>query len=244
MNNFNQDDFNNFILDNNIIGFNETPRRLSSGKMSHWYVNWRNVANNAFLIDRVINFVFGFVYDHGLNPNTFYGVPDGATKLGILTAFEWARFYERDHTISMGRKEPKQHGDEADRYFVGAPAGKTIVIEDVTTTGESLMEKGLNYVKYHALKAELIAAIALTDRQEKVVQELASVRSDRGMIVSFPKSYTTVKEIVEQKYNIPFLAISHALELLPEAYQRQKPGKQIGFLVIEELAKDGISIRL
>jgi orotate phosphoribosyltransferase len=41
----------------------------------------------------------------------------------------------------MGRAKPKDHGDPKDRYFVGEPGGKVVILEDVTTTGKSLIEK-------------------------------------------------------------------------------------------------------
>ena len=36
----------------------------------------------------------------------------------------------------MGRAKPKQHGSPEDKYFVGEPNGKIVVLEDVTTTGK------------------------------------------------------------------------------------------------------------
>ena len=41
---FNQETFDNFILKSDIIGFFKDPITTKSGRLSHWYVNWRNVA--------------------------------------------------------------------------------------------------------------------------------------------------------------------------------------------------------
>jgi len=47
---FNQEKFNQFILENKVVGFFEEPITLKSGRLSHWYVNWRNVAEDVFFI--------------------------------------------------------------------------------------------------------------------------------------------------------------------------------------------------
>ena len=141
---FNQQKFNQFILENNVIGFFEEPITLKSGRLSFWYVNWRNVAQDVFLLDKLTDLVINFVEDLNLKPDCFYGVPEGATKLGILTQYKWAKkssnFGLASHILPMGRGKPKDHGDLKDRFFVGMPRGETVILEDVTTTGSSLLE--------------------------------------------------------------------------------------------------------
>ena len=39
----------------------------------------------------------------------------------------------------MGRGKQKEHGDPKDKFFVGIPNGDTIILEDTTTTGSSLI---------------------------------------------------------------------------------------------------------
>jgi hypothetical protein len=57
--------------------------------------------------------------DEGLNPDCFYGVPEGATKLAIVTQSKWAQFApnygQGSHCLPMGRAQPKEHGDPKDR---------------------------------------------------------------------------------------------------------------------------------
>ena len=163
---FNQTKFNDFILANSIIKTFDPPIRLKSGKSSALYVNWRTVAEDAHLMNQLTDFVLAFAKDNNIHPDTFYGVPEGATKLGILTQFKHAMTNNAqtgDYKLAMGRANPKDHGDPKDRYFVGEPNGRICVLEDVTTTGGSLIKciKQLQSVGH-----TVTAAIGLTNRNE------------------------------------------------------------------------------
>ena len=115
----------------------------------------------------------------------------------------------------MGRGKPKEHGAPKDKYFVGQPRGKTIIVEDVTTTGGSLL------TTIDALAdadVPVIAAFGLTNRME--------LRDDGK----------SVQQAVEAK-DIPYHALSSAIQLLPEAYKRSKPGENIAKAIEEEFQK-------
>jgi len=60
MGRFQQKSFNEFILDNRVLGFFENPITLKSGRQSYWYVNWRTVAEDAWLLDRLTEYVIAF----------------------------------------------------------------------------------------------------------------------------------------------------------------------------------------
>ncbi len=222
MGKFDQGEFNRFALENNVVGFFEKPIKLKSGRMSNWYVNWRNVAEDVFLLDRLTDYIIAFTEDLGLEPDCFYGVPEGATKTGILTQYKWARrspdYGPGSHALPMGRGKPKEHGAPKDRYFVGQPRGKTIVLEDVTTTGSSLLTAIDSLAE---VGVPVIAAFGLTNRME--------LRDDGQ----------SVKAAVESK-GIPYYALSDAFQLLPEAYKRLNPGEDIARAIEEEFKKYGV----
>lgn len=88
---FNQEEFNKFIEDNNVYGFFQEAITLKSGRKSHFYVNWRNVVEDVFLTDLLSDYLLSFAKSNGLEGDTFYGVPEGATKLGVITQFKWAK---------------------------------------------------------------------------------------------------------------------------------------------------------
>ncbi|MBD3389072.1 MAG: hypothetical protein GF416_08290 [Candidatus Altiarchaeales archaeon] len=222
MGGFDQDGFNRFVLDNGVVGFFKEPIKLKSGRRTYWYVNWRNVAEDVFLADQLTDYVIAFTRDLGLSPDCFYGVPEGATKLGVLTQYKWAKsssdYAPRSHILPMGRGRPKDHGAAKDRLFLGQPRGKTIVLEDVTTTGESLMNS------IETLKdagADVVAAFGVTNRME--------LRDDGR----------TVQEAVESM-GVQYHALSNALHLLPEACRRNDPGEKAIKAIEEEFDRYGI----
>ncbi len=56
MNHFDQDQFYQFIIDNEVIRFLEQPIVMSSGIRSHTYVNWRTITNDVFLLDQLTDY--------------------------------------------------------------------------------------------------------------------------------------------------------------------------------------------
>jgi len=205
-----KENFYQFIIGNQIVGFFKEPLKLKSGRHSYWYINWRNVAEDVYSLDKLSNYVIGFVNSLGLEPDCFYGVPEGATKLGIITQYKWAKnstnYGQNTHILSMGRARPKEHGDPKDKLFLGIPKGNVVVLEDVTTTGGSLLE---TIDKLNEIQVNIIAAIGITNRNE--------LREDKK----------SVEEAVREK-GVPYYAMSNALELLPRIFNILKPGENTG----------------
>jgi orotate phosphoribosyltransferase len=193
-----KDNFYDFIIKNNVVGFFNEPITLKSGRKSYWYVNWRTIAEDVYLLDKVSNFLLLFVKHLNLVPNCFYGVPEGATKLGVITQYKWA-FNDKNiqpgkYTLSIGRGKPKDHGELKDKFFLGIPKGKIIILEDTTTTGGSLLKAIDDLLKN---KVNIIAAIGLTNRNE--------IRDDGN----------TVEEAIKKK-KVQYYAMSNAIDLLPK----------------------------
>lgn len=221
MRKFSQKEFNQFVLDNKIVGFFDQPIKLVSGRTSTWYVNWRNISSDVFLIDQLSEYVLAFCRQKNLEQDCFYGTPDGATKLAVLCQYKWASqqtdYGPGKYVLAMGRKNPKDHGEPKDRFFVGAPTGKTVVIEDVTTTGGSLIKAVANLQESGI---EVVAALALTSRNE--------ITDDRR----------PVQEVL-QEMGVPYLAMSQALELLPAIVKQTKATPEIRQSIIEEFKEYG-----
>ena len=189
--------FLDFIIENEVVGFFNEPIKLKSGRLSSWYVNWRTIAQDAFLIDQLTDFILSFVKFLNLTPDCFYGVPEGATKLGIITQLKWAKeqsnYSKGTYLLPMGRGKLKEHGDPKDRFFLGEPKGKVIILEDTTTTAGSLITAIKSLEK---LDVDIIASIVLTERNE--------IRDDGK----------SVKEILLEE-NVKFFSLSNALEIIP-----------------------------
>jgi orotate phosphoribosyltransferase len=222
MDRFIQDEFNRFIEENNVYGFFEEAITLKSGRKSHFYANWRNVVEDVWLTDHLAEFVLLFAESVGLKADTYYGVPEGATKLGVITQFKWAsrsdNYAKGSHILAMGRAKPKDHGAPRDKYFVGMPRGNCVVIEDVTTTGGSLL-RTLEGLTESGIK--VVGVISLTNRMEK---------RDDGL---------SVEEVVQKK-GFPFYSMSSSLDLLPIMYKILQPGKLIGDAIEQEFKKYGV----
>ena len=71
---FNQEKFNQFVIDNNIIGFFDRPVTLSSGIESLFYINWRTACEDLFLIDQTVQFLIDFVRDQKIQVDTFFDI--------------------------------------------------------------------------------------------------------------------------------------------------------------------------
>lgn len=222
MTSFDRQGFVEFLLDNKAVGFFEKPVTLKSGRQSSWYVNWRRISNDVFLLDRLSDFLIAFVEERGFLFDAFYGVPEGATKLAILATFKRARgqrgFGPGSHSLPMGRGKPKEHGAVQDRFFVGEPRGNVVVVEDVTTTGESLLTA---LAQLREAKVGIAAAVGLTNRME---------RRDDG---------SSVAEAVVAR-GAPYFSLSEATDFLPEAFRREVPGEAIGRAVEEEFRRHGV----
>jgi orotate phosphoribosyltransferase len=228
---FNQAAFDSFILENKVIGFFEKPITLKSGRQSFWYVNWRTVSEDAFLLDTLSDFVISFL--QGLiakghvkvAPDTLYGVPEGATKVALLAQLKWARlsghFKPGSHVLAMGRGKPKEHGVPKDKYFLGVPRGHTVVIEDVTTTGGSLLTC---VDSLRASEVDCSIALGLTNRME--------LRDDRKSVAQALESLSP---------SVAYFHMSNAVELLPQAARLQKPSAKVLAEVEKEFAEVGVA---
>lgn len=198
-----------FILEHDVVGFFDQPVRLKSGRTSHYYVNWRSVSEDTYLIDQATDFIVDFIAQQGWSPDCIFGVPEGASKLALLSQYKWAQrsphFAKGSHVFAMGRGKPKEHGPLQDRAFLGHPRGQVVLLEDVTTTGDSLLRC---VEQLRQLDLSIVAAVCLTDRMEP--------RQD-GQHISR----------VLDSYKIPFVAMSQADQFLPAAIEKQQPSDDV-----------------
>ena len=319
MKSFDSKKFNDFILENKIIGFFEEPIKLKSGRMSNWYVNWRNVAEDVFLLDELTDYVIAFTEDLGLEPDCFYGVPEGATKIGIITqiknpkkpegiltdkleylSLSWinsvadeilkglnedvtciygdprgvskfvgivAHYYlakkrndGKNYPFPMGRAKPKSHGHPKDRYFIGIPKGKTLVLVDNENGKEEVMKP------LRELDIDIYGVVEITPPEyaelPKRVTVIEDVTTTGGSLLTTINTLDeanvpiiaafgltnrmekrddgqSVQAAVESK-GVPYYALSNALELLPAAYEKLNPGEGIAKAIEEEFERYGV----
>jgi orotate phosphoribosyltransferase len=220
---FSREEFLNFIVENQVVGFFDEPITLKSGRKSHWYVNWRTVTGDAYLTDELADFLIQYLGSKKIKFDTIYGVPDGATKLGVVAQMKWAKkqegFGKGSHALLMGRGAPKEHGVAKDRFFLGEPTGRVVVVEDVTTTGGSLIN-AIGTLKEAG--ANVVAAIGLTNRLEK--------RDDGSSVADAVGAL-----------GVEYHDMSTACELLPRVSVKLKPSDEIKKAVEKECEENSLN---
>lgn len=257
MTRFNQGAYNQFVLNNNVVGIKGKSFTLKSGRTSHWYANWRIPTNDTWATEQLSTFIRhfigninNFVEGFELRPDCFFGVPEGATKLATITGSDWARkqvtYDKGSHPLPMGRGKPKEHGAPEDKYFVGTPKGRVIVLEDVTTTGGSLLNTIANLRELSSV--EVIAAIGLTNRMELTpIPEVDDAHTYVHFSTIFNKATglkyhnqkpMSVKQAVDLA-GVPYFALSKATELLPLVIEREGTNIDLVQAIEKEFQKFG-----
>ena len=219
---FDPEKFDAFVLAHEIVGFHEEGFVLACGRRSHWYANWRNLTRDVASFSTLADFVLDFAYDHKLSPTFFYGVPEGASPLGLITQYKY--IMERGGSahgfpLIMGRKSPKGHGSPQDRFFIGNPHGNCVVLEDVTTTGDSLLAEVKRFVDIP--QVTLLGTISLLGRMER--------RSDT----------LSVKEALKER-GVAHYSLTTAERILPLAYRQSHTREVIGRTIEEEYREHGV----
>lgn len=212
---FSKEDFVGFLIDNNVVGFFPEGRKLKSGRISHWYANCRTVCDTAGPLGMLAECVLDFTAGLGIAFNYYFGVPEGCTKIAILcNYFKSRRESDPDQPVVMGRGKPKDHGDPKDRFFIGNvnEGDRITVIEDVTTTGRSMLNTVQQLTSMGAVPA---AVIAFVNRME---------RGDDGSTVE-----DKMKEI-----DVPYYAMTTAEDLLKAYIKKEQPDKEL----IKKIEKD------
>jgi len=197
-----QDVFNNFMLQQGVIGVHTESITLASGRKSNWYANCRTLLNTFKRIHQLSDFVLAFAKEKGLEFDYFFGVPEGATKLADVLNFKRGLLEDQpQQRLVMGRAKPKEHGSVQDKYFIGEikEGDKVLVIEDVTTTGQSLI-KTIGQLKEAG--AIVVGALALVDRMEKRDDGVSveQALSDQGVLFfRLSKGTELLKRYVQEK---------------------------------------------
>ncbi|MBS3071743.1 hypothetical protein J4408_02025 [Candidatus Pacearchaeota archaeon] len=208
---FNPDQFDNFVINSSIHKFSLEGKMLSSKRKSHWYLDWEEILNDSYLTSELTGYIVSFIEENIPETKSIIGVPEGATPLGILTQYEWARnhnFARKEYTFSMFRGKIKEE-DYKQSNFVGFPKGKTIIIEDSLTTGESL-EGAIE--KLIRSKVDVIGGVILINREQSENNGLG----------------------IRKKNNIPYWYMTNAFRILPKVYEKLNPGKEVGKKIEKE----------
>jgi len=215
--------FDEFLLRNNVVGFFENEITLVSGRKSHWYANCRVLQDNVNNINRLSKFILNFVDERNLRFDYFFGVPEGVTKLATVLNYKRGVInVDMEHRLVIGRAKPKLHGMPKDKYFVGdvRQDDRVVMIEDVTTTGGSLLR---SIDKLNEVGLNIVAVIGIVNRMEK---------RDDGK---------SVEQAIAAK-GIPYFYLSNSLRLLPVVARDKKIDKDILNKVEQGFEQYGVEV--
>jgi len=202
-----QNGFDSFVIEKKCVGFKNPPLTLKEPRfgqpvLSHFYVNMRNTGETVKQLKKMAEYLAAFCKTKGITGDYFLGVPEGATKLGVVATMAYC---DPDTKVPLSRSKPKEHGDPKDKYYVTPvlKGEKPIIVEDVNTTGEGLIKE----VKKALEAGAEPVGVTLVSRLE--------IRDDRRTVVD-----------VMKELGVPYYCMSDTKRLLPMEFQKLTPEEQ------------------
>jgi orotate phosphoribosyltransferase len=141
---------------------------LASGKKTDFYVDARKVTLCTEGASWIKRYFWYITQRHNIQFNTVGGMHTGADPIvgAILTN-------SKEHLEAfLWRKEVKTHGTKQVYEGTIPDNAKIILVDDVATTGGSLI-KVMEGIKQHHAEAEIVAAYVVVDREEGATEALA-----------------------------------------------------------------------
>ena len=147
------------LFRNNCILFGKF--KLTSGLISPYYIDLRKVPSYPNLFREVIKAYVEQVSK--LDPETIAGIATAGLPIASVVA------YELNLPLVYVRKEVKEHGTGRVVEGVVKEGSKTVVIDDVATTGGSIVTAAN---ELRRLGADVKYAVVLIDREQGAREEL------------------------------------------------------------------------
>ena len=160
-------EFIKLLLDHNVVRFSKEGFTLKSGAHSYWYINGRDLSTCHQSLEATARHVCQcIVSQQDLFPvDAVVAVPEGASLLGYEVNRQLIFQGLIPDRLYHWRLQAKTHGDPSNRFWVNGQIPKRVIIlEDVTTSGGSIMELA---AKLQSMGVEVLAAIALLSRAKQ-----------------------------------------------------------------------------
>jgi orotate phosphoribosyltransferase len=141
---------------------------LASGKESSYYVNSKQAIFNAEAVWLLADLLWDLTRD--LNIQALGGLEVGAIPLAAAAAL---RYHAEGRPLEgfFVRKQAKGHGSRQRIEGVLRPGDRVAVVEDVVTTGESVLQA---IAEVEQVGAQVVAVVCILDRLEGGRERLAS----------------------------------------------------------------------
>lgn len=167
-----QKEFIDFCIEKNVLQFGEFT--LKSGRKSPYFFNAGNFDDG--LSQQKIGEIYAqTLIESGLPVDLIFGPAYKGIPLATSTSVALSAQFNRNVKFAFNRKEVKDHG-EGGQLVGAALEGNVVLVDDVITAGTAIRETLAMFEHYP--KANLVAAIVLIDRQEKLADsELSAIQS-------------------------------------------------------------------
>ncbi len=190
-------EFIEFMIDCNVLKFGDFVTK--SGRKTPFFVN-TGFYRTGSQLKRLGEYYAQAIHDHfGFDFDVLFGPAYKGIPLSVAATIAISEKYDKDIRYCSNRKEVKDHGDKG--ILLGSPiqdGDKVIIIEDVTTAGTSIQERGQGEKS------------ALTEISEKYGMKTTAI--------------VTMEEVVEHLYNKPYkgkVIIDDKLKAAIDAYYDQ-----------------------
>lgn len=136
---------------------------LSSGRESSYYLDGKQIILSAEGLSLAARCLLGNLTASGLDADAVGGLSFGAAPIAAaVSAFSW-HGHRSPLASFIVRKEPKQHGTQSRIEGPFREGLKTIIVDDILTTGSSLLSAA---AAVREAGGRVLAAYVLVDRQE------------------------------------------------------------------------------
>ncbi len=142
--------------------------KLASGKESTYYINSKKAIFNAEAVWLLGDVLWDMTRD--LHIQAVGGLEVGAIPMAAAAAL---RYHEEGRSLEgfFVRKQVKEHGSKERIEGLVGPGDRVAIVEDVVTTGSSLLQA---IEEVEKLGAQIAAVICIVDRLEGARERLAS----------------------------------------------------------------------
>jgi len=181
--------------------------RLTSGKLSPYYIDLRSIPSYPESFRKVMDF-YEILVKEKVGLDNFDRISCVPTS-GLLFASVLA--YRLSKPVLYARKEKRTHGRERRIEGVIAPGDRIVIVDDLITTGKSLIDAA------EALRAEggvVTEAMVLIDRQEGGKENLQKI----GVNLN---SFMKISDIAGRLHGLGLIEESNYDEILKQFTEKE-----------------------
>ncbi len=132
---------------------------LTSGAVSNYYIDIKKASTNPTILKKIVEAMAEYVKDNDI----IAGMELGAVPLAVALSLETGKPYV------IIRKEKREHGTEKQIEGMNVKDKKVIIVEDVATSGSSIL-KSVNILREN--KAIIHDVIVVVDRENGTKEKL------------------------------------------------------------------------